>query len=73
MKYSLENLKSKFCWTRNKGKVKMRSLGNPSYSFNIHLMSKANNYGIENKKLGPLSSMKLRYRYQYFNSNKAKS
>lgn len=50
----------------------MRSLGNPSYSFNINLISKANNYGIENKKLGPLSSTKLRYRYKYFNSNRQK-
>ena len=48
----------------------MRSLGNPSYSFNINLMSKANNYGIENTKLGPLSSRMLRYK---ISSNKAKS
>lgn len=73
MKYSLENFKSEFCWTENEVKVKMRSLGNPSYSFNINLISKANKYGIENKKLGPLSSTKLRYRYKYFNSTKAKS
>lgn len=73
MKCSPENFKSEFCWTENEGNVKMRSLGNPSYSFNINLMSKANNSGIENTKLGPLSSMKLGYRYQYFNSNKAKS
>lgn len=70
MKYSLENFKSEFYWTENEGNVKMRSLGNPSYSFNINLMSKANNYGIENTKLGPLSSRMLRYK---ISSNKAKS